>query len=62
MADSKMSYEVGDEVMRSEPFALVPTDERITSSCDWCLESPDSGVKKCKSCKYLILLVRALLG
>ena len=48
-----MGYEVGDVVMRSEPYACVPTDERIPVACDWCLESPASGVKRCKGCKFV---------
>ena len=52
-----MGYKIGDQIMRSEPLALVLKKEWIATKCDWCLDtpfasSPGKGLMRCAKCKF----------
>ena len=61
--DPKFSYEPGDVILSSEPFAHVVLSDMLQIACSWCLKQKGyqkddgeavSSLKKCDACKMLV--------
>ena len=49
-----MPYQLGQEVLRSQPFSYVVIDDIISKVCDFCLISQDErSLKCCSKCKRI---------
>ena len=52
-----MTYQCGEEVLRSQPFSHVLMDDALSKVCDFCLRCPENdkstALKCCSKCKLV---------